>query len=250
MSDKTTIGDPLIRLEQVDSTNVYAGQLIKNGHAKEGTVILAEYQTHGKGQRGNSWESEKGKNLIFSIILMPEWLEAGRQFLLLMSVSLGMIELLIEEGLKPCIKWPNDIYVSKRKIGGILIEHSLKGQTLTTSVIGIGLNVNQQHFALAGIQATSLALELNRKVDRDKLLRQALKHLGRWIGCLYDGKYDLIRSSYLRHLMNFGEWASYADARGVFKGRITGVQESGELAMEDQKGAVKYYGFKEIEFRP
>ena len=109
MSSEIITGIPLIRLDQVDSTNSYAGQLIKSGNAPEGTVILAEYQTMGRGQKGNTWESRKGMNLTFSFILMPAFLEAHRHFYLLMSISMGILDLLQQEGITGQVKWPNDM---------------------------------------------------------------------------------------------------------------------------------------------
>jgi BirA family biotin operon repressor/biotin-[acetyl-CoA-carboxylase] ligase len=249
MSSEIALGVPLIRLDQVDSTNSYAGQLIKRGTATEGTVILAEYQTQGRGQKGNIWESRKGMNLTFSFILMPAFLEAHRHFYLLMGISMGILDLLRQEGIAVQVKWPNDMVSSGRKIGGILIENSMKGSSLSSSVAGIGLNVNQTRFAVEGGNPTSMKLELGRTIDRESIFTDALKHLTTWINRLYRKEWRMIRESYLQHLFQFEQWADYTDSAGIFRGRIRGVLEGGELSVEKQHGGIHHYGFKEIGYR-
>jgi BirA family biotin operon repressor/biotin-[acetyl-CoA-carboxylase] ligase len=243
------LGVPLIRLNQVDSTNSYAGRLIKSGDALEGTVILAEVQTLGRGQKGNTWESRKGMNLTFSFILMPAFLEAHRHFYLLMSISMGILDLLRQEGIKTQVKWPNDMVSEGRKIGGILIENSIRGNSLSSSVVGIGLNVNQSRFAFAGGNPTSMKLELGRAIDRENLFADAIRHLTAWIDRLYRKEWRMIQESYLQHLFQFDEWADYTDAAGDFRGRIRGVLEGGELSVEKQHGGVHHYRFKEIAYK-
>jgi len=249
MGSEIVLGIPLIRLDQVDSTNSYAGQLVKNGDALEGTVILAEVQTMGRGQKGNTWESRKGMNLTFSFILTPAFLEARRHFYLLMSISMGILELLKQEGMTAQVKWPNDIVSAGLKIGGILIENVMQGSRVSSSVIGIGLNVNQTRFAFTGGNPTSMKLELGHTIDREKLFADAMKHLTAWINRLYRKEWSRIRKSYLQHLFQLEHWADYNDAAGDFRGRITGVLEGGELSVEKQHGELHHYGFKEIEYK-
>ncbi len=250
MSSEITLGSPLIRLDQTDSTNACAMKIIKNGKAEEGTVILADYQTHGRGQKGNRWESERGKNLLFSFILMPDFLEAGKQFYLLMSISLGLVDLLLQCGIKAVIKWPNDIYISGRKTGGILIENSLSGNYLTSAVAGIGLNVNQTSFTTAGNNPTSLKLELGREINCEILFSDAMKHLTEWIRRLYRKEWEVIKDRYLQHLMHYDQWAEYTDSAGCFRGRIAGILEGGELVVEKQSGVMHRYAFREINYHP
>jgi len=249
MASEITLGSPLIRLDQVDSTNTCALKIIKNGNAAEGTVILAEYQTFGRGQRENSWESETGMNLTFSFILMPGFLKPHQQFYLLMSISIGILDLLLQAGVKAMIKWPNDIYASNRKIGGILIENAITGNYISSSVAGIGLNVNQTSFSPACCNPTSMKLELDRDINREVLFTGALKHLTDWIRKLYRKEWTLIQEKYLQHLMQYNQWAEYTDSTGDFRGRITGILEGGELVVEKQNGVFHQYAFKEIEYR-
>src|SRR5680860_150521 len=135
----------IIVLKDVESTNNYANQLILS-NAEEGTVVLAQFQKKGRGQQGNQWESQSGKNLLASIILYPKFLKAGNQFLISKMVSLGLVEYLRHEVRDVSIKWPNDIYIGNKKIAGILIENAIKGRNLFSTVIGVGLNLNQKNF--------------------------------------------------------------------------------------------------------
>jgi BirA family biotin operon repressor/biotin-[acetyl-CoA-carboxylase] ligase len=146
----------IIYLNEVESTNNYANQLILSDAAEEGTVVLAQYQTHGKGQHGNVWESETGKNLLMSIIWYPGFLPASQQFMISKIVSIAITDC-VNDIIDDCkIKWPNDIYIGNQKLAGILIENSVKGSHLSSSVVGIGLNVNQQVFISAAPNPVSL----------------------------------------------------------------------------------------------
>ena len=135
----------IIVQDELESTNNYAKQLVSD-KVEEGTVVLAQFQSKGRGQQGNYWESETGKNLLFSLILYPDFLEAEFQFSLSMLVSLAIVSVLDEETDEVQIKWPNDIYVGKLKIAGILIENTIKGSKLGSTIVGVGLNLNQEMF--------------------------------------------------------------------------------------------------------
>ncbi len=248
MATEIIIGQPLIRLDEVDSTNVYASRLLKHDNPKEGTVILADYQHYGRGQRGNSWESEKGMNLTFSFILKPDFLEARKQFYLLMSISLGIIDALYKVEVHPFIKWPNDIFINQRKTGGILIENFLSGNKLMAVIAGIGINVNQISFSFAGSMATSLRTETGNYFNRDELFQLTLKNLNKWVNALYRREFGLIYKTYLIHLWLYNQWADFADAKEKIRGCIRGVSEEGQLMIEDEQGKIRIYGFKEIEY--
>lgn len=134
---------PVVQLNSIDSTNSHAqGIIAKNGLLQE-MVFNASAQLEGKGQAGNSWESEPCTNLTFSLALQPVYLKAENQFYLTQAISLGIIDFLNNNEIKALIKWPNDILVDRKKITGILIENSIMGESLQSSVVGIGLNVNQ-----------------------------------------------------------------------------------------------------------
>jgi len=165
------IGSEIIFLSNVVSTNTTAADYIRSGMTREGMVIRAGYQSAGKGQLGNSWESEDGKNLLFSIILFPNMLAATEQFLLCEFISLGIHDYLntIISGCK--IKWPNDIYAGDDKIAGILIENSLAGNAITSSVAGIGLNINQEVFSEQIPNPVSLKMITGINYDTDLCLK-------------------------------------------------------------------------------
>ena len=163
----------IIHLPEVTSTNSYAKEMLKDKRPPEGTVIVADHQTAGKGQDGNSWESEAGKNILMTLILYPSFVEISSQFRISMAVALGIIDFLKEilPDQRILIKWPNDIYVGKGKIGGILINNEIMGDHFEHVIAGIGLNVNQLRFPTElADSATSLLLASGKEVDRACLL--------------------------------------------------------------------------------
>ena len=153
------IGNNIVRLNDVDSTNSFALSLLRNTEMEEGAVITAHAQTLGRGQRGNTWFSEPGKIITCSILLKPNFLNINLQFDLTRAIALGLSDLLND--LLPSsainIKWPNDIIADGKKIAGILIENVINGTRVSTSVVGIGLNVNQQHFGIDAAHAVSIS---------------------------------------------------------------------------------------------
>jgi BirA family biotin operon repressor/biotin-[acetyl-CoA-carboxylase] ligase len=245
---KTILGEPLLKLDSVDSTNNYAAALLAKGTAKDGTVILSAYQTRGKGQGTNTWISGAGENLLFSIILKPQSLPVDKQFFLSMGISWGIAGFL-ETLVKPVqIKWPNDILINNRKVAGILIENSVSGMNLKTSVIGIGLNVNQNVFPEGITQATSLKLESGRDFDLNHTLAELTDWLNTCLLNVYEEQYGTIKVNYLNRLWLLNKWANYSDVSGEFEGRITDVTDLGELMVQQRSGEFKNYGFKEIAF--
>ena len=158
---------PITRFEQITSTNDEA----RNRHYSHGDIITAEFQTAGRGQRGNRWSSRVGENLMLSLVLEPTFLHASRQFLLSEAVALGLVDTLAEFGIAARIKWTNDIYVGDRKICGVLIEHDLRGAHLARTIVGIGLNINQVEFDPALPNPTSMCLLAGHEFDREEVLQ-------------------------------------------------------------------------------
>ena len=165
-----------IKLDSIDSTNSYVLSLQKTGVLKEGLVVTANYQSGGNGQRGKTWESNINENLLLSVVIEPR-ISISKQFEISKIVSLSICDLLTDLGLNPEIKWPNDILVSKQKIGGILIQNKLQGNLIIHSIIGIGLNINQIEFKDYSPKAASLQLLLNKKSDINKIKMQLLQFL-------------------------------------------------------------------------
>ena len=141
------MNETFIHLNETHSTNSYLRELImREKEQPEGTVVITDYQTAGRGQKGNSWESERGKNLTFSILLHPNHIPPGKQFILSQLISIAIVGVLKKYDRHFTIKWPNDIYWKEKKIAGMLIEVDLTGSSLSNAIIGIGININQRHF--------------------------------------------------------------------------------------------------------
>ena len=171
------IGSNIQFYGSLESTNTFASEVLKKAELQEGTVICADYQTAGKGHQGNRWESEKGKNLIFSIILYPSSVSPDDQFFISMTISLGICDFL--RGILPevKIKWPNDIYVRNDKIAGILIENTLIGNTIESCITGIGLNINQEKFSTVIPNPVSIRMITGKESDTFTCLKQLLNFL-------------------------------------------------------------------------
>ncbi|NCB08054.1 MAG: biotin--[acetyl-CoA-carboxylase] ligase [Bacteroidia bacterium] len=238
----------IIVLQEVDSTNNYARQLVVSNAAVEGTVVLAHYQHQGRGQMGNHWESERNRNLTFSVVFYPDFLEPANQFFLSQVVSLGILSFVSGEVAGVKIKWPNDIYVGNRKIGGILIENSVQGRFLFSSIAGMGININQEVFLSDAPNPVSLKQLTGKNYPVEDLARQMVSHIFHWYEKLKCWKFEEIESAYISHLFRMGEWSVFR-ANGVsFEARIVGIGEFGQLMLEDRSGKITGYLFKEVEF--
>lgn len=242
------IENTLIKFDCVDSTNNYATNHLANEGWIEGTVVLTDFQNKGKGQTSNSWESEKGKNLLFSIVLYPGFIPVHYQFLISKVIAIGVCEvvsLFVED---VSIKWPNDIYVENKKIGGILIENAIMGTEFSYSVAGVGLNVNQQNFLSDAPNPVSLFQLTGIEYDRDEILTLVIQSINKWYEILKRKEFSVIDSAYLKRLYRFGEEAKFKDDSGIFTGRIVGVDPIGQLMIEKGSGEVRAYYFKEVAF--
>ncbi len=240
--------EKFIFLAKIDSTNNYANQLILSNAAEEGTVVLAQFQKNGKGQQGNSWESEYGKNLLISIIKFPRFLPAAKQFYLSKITSLALIDFLNNETTGFSIKWPNDIYFQKKKIGGMLIENAVKGNYLASTIIGIGLNLNQERFVSDAPNPVSLKQITGKNYVTEEVAEILTVYIDSWYQKLTGGRYDEIDSAYFNQLFRANEWAVYEKQGTRFEAKITGIGEFGQLLLQNRNGTISEYAFKEIEF--
>ncbi len=233
---------------QLASTNGYATELLSKNKPTEGTIITTDYQVDGRGQIGNKWESEARKNLTFSIILYPTFLQIRDQFLLNQAISLAVLDFTINftnNFVK--VKWSNDIYVFNNKIAGILIQNTLSGSKISTSIVGIGLNINQTEFQSAP-NPTSLKLETAQDFDLNEMLNRLLWYIECRYLQLKAGRHDFLRQDYLQHLYRYAEDALYQRPDGtIFSGKITGISPIGQLLISHQKGE-EAFGFKEVKF--
>lgn len=240
------IGQQLYFLPVCDSTNSEAHQLLNKNKAIEGCTVVTSEQTNGRGQRGNTWDAEPGKNITLSVVLSPNFLAVRQQFYLNMAVSLAVLDLIREQGAEDTqLKWPNDLYFKDKKIAGILIENSINSQTLQHSIVGIGLNVNQQKFGLA--TATSLAIILNHEIPLEPLIAGLLENLEKRYLELRNGKLAKLKYEYLQVLYRYQEEHLFSINGKQVSGVIVGVDEDGRLGVEIEK-ELHYFGFKEIAY--
>ena len=243
------VGQNIVTLKRVDSTNNFLkNELSKSTPLLEGTVIMADEQFAGRGQTNNTWVSEPGKNLTFSLLLLPRFLNPENQFLLNKSISIGINDVLtriIGENLK--IKWPNDIYFNDNKLGGILIENILRGNIINSSIIGIGLNINQTEFPADIKNVTSLKQILHRDYDLTELLAELCSSIEYRYLQLRAGKLDAIDSEYLNNLYKLEQIHTFRMGDQEIEGLITGIDKNGLLEISID-GKLRKYNFKEIAF--
>lgn len=244
------VGQNLITLNEVDSTNTYLKNILSNSKpVPEGTVIMAESQYAGRGQQQNKWHSEPGKNLAFSILLNPVFLPVINQFDLTRAVSLGVhdaLQPLLGDALK--IKWPNDVYYHNKKLGGILIENILQGQKIKHTIIGIGLNINQTNFPEWVPNPVSVKQILQRDEDLKAILLDICSHIEAWYLKLKANRTDEIRQAYLNVLYWLNQPQKFRSNGETFEGIIQNVRNSGLLVIKDSFNTELEFSFKQIEF--
>ena len=245
MSDKSVRNTMIYHINNTTSTNDEA----RGERYEHMDVIWSEHQTEGRGQRGHSWHSTEGENLTFSVVLHPTFLPIVEQFLLSEVVALALVDAMAEYGIECRIKWTNDIYARDSKLVGVLIEHSLAGDTLARTIVGIGLNVNQTEFPSDLPNPTSMALQRSAKFDHEEVLRCFMHKLEEWYDVLSSGNKQLVESTYVSRMYHLLEEHPYMLPSGeVVRAQIRGVRPSGELILEHHDGIVREYAFKEIEF--
>jgi BirA family transcriptional regulator, biotin operon repressor / biotin---[acetyl-CoA-carboxylase] ligase len=243
------VGKNVVYLPTCHSTNNFAlDWLAEKTPVPEGTFIYTSHQTAGRGQRGNTWEAEPGKNFTGTIIFHPVFLEATRQFDLNMAVSLAVFDtlqfFLDDEFLK--IKWSNDLFYKDKKLGGILLENHVKNTRLEHSVVGIGLNVNQKHFGEA--KAISLRQILDKEISLEELINRLLENLEKYYLLLQNGRQKILKNMYLKKLYRMNETHFFKTAGGeIFAGTIIGIDENGRLCVE-KNNRTEVFDFKEIVF--
>ena len=239
---------PIIEITETASTNDYIRHLHEAGQLPEGTVVSALFQTRGRGQMGNAWESEAGKNLLFSTLLFPTKVKANEQFIISQTVALSLQEAL-ERYVKPIsIKWPNDIYYGEKKLAGILIENDICGKTIALSVVGVGINVNQEAFTSGAPNPVSLKRILGCEIDKELLLNAFLERLFFNYALLNSGGSGEIREKYHAALFRKEGFFPFRDERSFFTARIAGVDAMGYLHLVTENGEKKEYFFKEVSF--
>lgn len=242
------LGKNLLFMPECHSTNTFALDLCQQSlPIADGTVVITDNQTSGRGQRGNNWEVEPGRNLTFSVILKPTFLAVNLQFYLNIFTSLAIHDYLREKGcLRMAIKWPNDVFINEKKVSGILIENQVHGNLLANTVVGIGLNINQAQF-LELKNATSLGLILNREFDLQSELEILLTMLEARYLQLRQGHLSGLMADYLRAMYWINEAHTFGSNGQTFEGIICGVDESGRLKLRINHEE-KVFGMKEISY--
>ena len=237
-----------VHLEQTDSTNAYLQRQLSEGDIRN-WVVSADEQTAGKGMGRNTWESEVGKNLTFSLALDMGFLPAARQFLLSEAVPLGIVEVL--DTMLPAdnlsIKWPNDIYYENNKLAGILINSTIKAAMMDVSIIGIGLNVNQTRFQNWPTHPVSLKQITGKEYDLQPLLEQVAESIYNKVGILKSNP-SAIEEAYLQKLFRYHTWAEYEVDGKVLRLYMTGIDEFGRLLLTDKENKTLCFDIKEIKF--
>ena len=232
----------------LESTNIYALNLISKSNPTEGTAISTYNQLKGRGQIGSKWESQPNKNISLSIILYPTFLKAKDGFQLNQAISLAVYEFIrifIPFGVK--IKWPNDIYINKLKVAGLLIQNSIQGQHLQSSVVGIGININQENFSKALPNPTSLINETKNTFDLDKLSAQLFELVERNYFLLKSGNLKIIQKKYLNALYRLNLKTQFTKDDGhSFEGIIRSTTADGKIRIENESGQIQSFNLKEI----
>ena len=270
----------MIELDEVSSTNTFLRDY-RPIRPTELTLVTAEYQSAGRGQATNRWESERGENLLFSILAHPRELPLSHIFLLSEAIALSIREAIIRrlsegrnkrlnkgdmEVLRGCaedkvtVKWPNDIYVGDCKIAGILIENEFQGTSISRCIIGCGVNINQSLFHFPTLAPTGRAGEglsptptslfqlLGHDTECHFVLEDIMEGFTRRYAQIQAGQYEAIQREYHAALYRNVGFYDYTDAHGTFRAEITQVEPSGHIVLRDEMGRIRRYAFKEVAF--
>ena len=241
------------RSDSIGSTNTYLRELNGGDPAYDYEVAVADFQTAGRGQKGNTWESEQGKNLLFSILAHPKGIKVQEQFYISQAIALAVSDAVIaaagpEYAAGFSVKWSNDIYYKDCKMAGILIENTLQGSSILDTVVGVGLDVNQEVFVSDAPNPISLKNITGRDYDRDALLDDII---ARFIGYMEldtpsqrAGVDELYRSRLYRRQGYY----KFRDENGVFEACIEGIRPDGCLMLQTRSGEHRTYEFKQVQF--
>ncbi|MCB8994580.1 MAG: biotin--[acetyl-CoA-carboxylase] ligase [Bacteroidales bacterium] len=235
----------LIHLKTVNSTNLHASALLSESVDTEPKVIVADFQSGGKGQGSNTWESEAGKNLLLSLVIYPDKIKASEQFYISKISAIAIRETLSGLLSSVKIKWPNDILVKNLKISGVLIENTLKGNKIGHSIIGVGINLNQSAFS---VPATSVLNESGKKTEIPEVLNSFLEIFHYWYEIMQSRDFAQIDMEYYKNLFGFQEWLRFSWSGVEFEGFIEGVEPDGYLIIKARDGKIFKFGFREVEF--
>ncbi len=246
---KKIVGSNVIKLQTVDSTNIYVKEHVKDANFIDGTVVYTLEQSSGKGQGTNKWESEPNKNLTMSILLQPLFLAPENQFEISKAIALGVadfIKSMIDE--QVFIKWPNDIYVNEYKIAGILIENIIQGSIFNYCIVGIGLNVNQTIFLSDAPNPISLKNITKKNYDVEKILLKLCKFINKRYICLEKNNSKELTKDYFSYLFRYQMFNKYLINEVEIEAKITNVDKYGRLILVDKNNNTHTVDLKEIKY--
>lgn len=240
-----------IHLTETASTSIYLREMLRQApKPEEMTIVYCDCQTNGYGQRGNSWESENGKNVTMSILLYPD-ITTDHSFSLMQAIALAIKDTVNNHGI-PCvkIKWPNDIYIADKKICGFINEQSVSGRIISDCICGIGLNVNQTTFLSDAPNPTSMKLITSKSFNIEEVIDSLRVNIAKRYNSVLNSEFHALKTEYIANLHLYAEPHTYTDVLtgDSFLGQITDVCNDGRLEITDNKGDIKRYAFKEVKF--
>ena len=239
----------IIKLNAIDSTNSFLKEMAQTSTLENFTVVVANAQTKGRGQMGTSWLSEANKNLLCSVFVRFDSFPISHQVLVNYAVSIAIVNVLKSYQLqKVMIKWPNDILSSNKKICGVLVENVMQKDEIKSSIIGIGLNVNQINFS-TNFNATSILKETKVETNIDAFLKELIDELKIQISYITDASTNVLKKNYLKLLHKKNTPTMFKNSEGtLFMGKIIGVSPVGKLQIELDDDSIKEFGIKEVSF--
>ena len=239
----------IIKLNAIDSTNSFLKEMAQSSSLENYTVIVAKEQTKGRGQMGTCWLSEANKNLLCSVFVRFDSFLIKNQVLVNYAVSIAIVNVLNKYKLpKLAIKWPNDILSSNKKMCGLLIENVMQKDEIKSSIIGIGLNVNQVNFPV-NFNVTSILKETKKETNIDEFLNELLAELKIQISYIIDASKNNLKENYLKYLYKKNTPTMFKNSKGVlFMGKIIDVSSEGKLQIELEDDSIKEFGIKEVFF--
>ena len=246
-NESEMLSTQVVTLDETTSTNDF----LKRQSMPDGIEMLvatARHQTAGRGQGTNKWESENGKNLLFSLLVQPTMVPIAQQFVLSMAGALALKEALCHYAEGFSLKWPNDIYWQDRKISGTLIETSVSGHTLSRCIFGSGVNINQQHFHSDAPNPVSLCHIVGHETPIEEVLHAVLVAFAKYYKMVIEGRYAEVQELYHASLYRRDGWHKYRDTDGNFMAHIDRVGLDGRLHLSLTDGSQRSYAFKEVAF--
>jgi len=232
-------------IQETASTNELLWKMLRENTLAEGFVVRTDFQTAGKGQIGNLWESESGKNLLFSMALFPQKIRPDQQFLISQLVSVSIKKVLDEYVDDVTVKWPNDIYWKDKKLAGILIENSLQGRQIKFAVVGIGLNVNQTEFVSNAPNPISLRQIAGKRIARNSLLKKICQNI---MDVYHHLDVEKLQMEYADMLFRKDGFHTFKADGELFQARIFAVHTDGRLELETAEREYQSFYFKEVSF--